>query len=233
MKEATEERFGEQTNLPKPLGRLVAFDINDMEHRMKSILPKKTAGVTQRYWNANGWWGHQGDLPHCVGYAWAHWLEDGPVTQLGTPPILHPSNEIYHAAQRIDEWPGEAYDGTSVRAGAKVLMAAGLIDSYNWAWDLDTMVHALLTAGPVVVGTNWYEEMFYPKNGVIKIGGAAVGGHAYVVNGVNTKTKTCRIKNSWGREWGNKGHVNISFANMERLIAEYGEVCLAIERKRA
>jgi hypothetical protein len=32
---------------------------------------------------------------------------------------------LYHEAQRIDEWPGEDYDGTSVRAGMDVLRTEG------------------------------------------------------------------------------------------------------------
>jgi C1A family cysteine protease len=88
----------------------------------------------------------------------------------------------------------------------------------------------ILKLGPVVVGTNWYNGMFYPnKNGLIKISGQMVGGHAYLINGVDTKTKQFRIKNSWGKSWGKGGHAFISFNDMSRLIKENGEICLAIE----
>ena len=44
-----------------------------------------------------------------------------------------------------------------------------------------------LNVGPVVVGTNWYYGMFYPDTtGLIKIRGGLAGGHAYVINGVDT-----------------------------------------------
>ena len=83
-----------------------------------------------------------------------------------------------------------------------------------------------------MVGTNWYVGMFYPdKNGLIKISGGLAGGHAYVINGVDTKKQLFRIKNSWGRSWGISGTAYISFANMQRLIAEDGEVCLAVENR--
>lgn len=231
------QQVGAMTAIPthsdKGLGRVPSFDIRDMAHPMRSILKPKTPAITQKYWWTSGWWGDQGATSQCVGYAWAHFLEDSPVTHPdpAKTAIVKPE-DIYREAQLIDEWPGENYDGTSVRAGVKVLQKLGYIESYLWAWDLNTVVNALLTTGPVVVGTNWYEGMYTPNSkGLIKIAGEAIGGHAYLLNGVNTKTKMIRLKNSWGREWSNGGHATISFADMERLISEYGEACLAIERK--
>ena len=73
--------------------------------------------------------------------------------------------------------------------------------------------------------------MFYPdRNGLIKISGRLAGGHAYVINGVDTKKQQFRIKNSWGKSWGQQGHAYISFTDMKRLIKENGEICLAVEK---
>lgn len=214
------------------LGRLVSYDKRDMSHPMQ-VVKKIAAAKTKQYWNANGWWGDQDRFPQCVGFAWAHYIEDGPVTHKGEAPIISPA-VLYDWAQKNDEWPGTNYPGTSVRAGAKAAQAFDFISGYEWAWDLDTVVKALLTKGPVVVGTNWYGEMFNPNSaGVIKIGGDVEGGHAYLLNGVNTVGKTIRIKNSWGRFWGRGGHATISFKDMERLIGEYGEACIATEIKKA
>ena len=211
------------------LGRGYSLDERDKKYLIKSILKPTTPTITSKYWNAEEWWGNQGNTPQCVGYAWAHWIEDGPVTHGGIPPIVNPTL-VYREAQKIDEWPGEQYAGTSVRAGAKYLKNTGKISSYLWAYDLDTLVNTILTKSPVVVGTNWYNNMFYPdKFGIIRVGGRLAGGHAYVINGVDTKTKMFRMKNSWGRTWGQKGHAFISFTDMTRLIREQGEICLAIE----
>ena len=198
----------------------------------KNVTPTPTptiVGLTSKYWDDNMWWGNQENTPMCVGYAWAHWVADGPVTHNGTQPPIAPTL-IYQQAQLVDEWPGTNYDGTSVRGAAKYLNTAGKIGSYYWAYDVQTLINTLLQIGPVVVGTNWYYNMFYPNsNGVISIGGSLAGGHAYVINGVDTVNRLFRIKNSWGQSWGKSGHAFISFTDMTRLINENGEICLAIE----
>jgi hypothetical protein len=219
------------TEVSFALGRQFAPDIRDRNYLIKDKLNVKPTAVTIRYWGDNEWWGDQGNAPQCVGYAWAHWIEDGPVTHGGIAPIVHPTL-IYREAQKIDEWPGENYNGTSVRAGAKYLQKSGKIKSYLWAYDLNTLINTVLNVGPVVVGTYWYLRMFYPdKNGLIKIEGPIVGGHAYVINGVDTTKKLFRIKNSWGKKWGSNGSAYISFADMELLIKLNGEICLATENK--
>ena len=202
--------------------------------KTRSITPTPTptptiVGLTSRYWNDNIWWGNQGNTPQCVGYAWAHWVADGPIVHLGLQPPISPTL-IYQQAQLVDEWPGTNYDGTSVRGGAKYLNTTGKIGNYYWAYDVQTLINTLLQIGPVVVGTNWYYNMFYPNsNGVINIGGSLAGGHAYVINGVDKINRLFRIKNSWGQSWGKQGHAFISFTDMTRLINENGEICLAVE----
>lgn len=210
------------------LGRLPAKDERDKNFPLKAVLPKSIS-ITSKYWDDRGWWGDQGDSPKCVGYSLAHWLENSPMTHKSVPPVVQPSI-IYNQAQIIDEWPGEGYEGTSVRAGAKVLQGMGFIQEYRWGFDLATMIDAVLSKGPVVVGTNWYMDMFYPdKDGQIHLGGGVVGGHAWLVNGVNIKTKLFRLKNSWGKSWGLKGRAFISFSDMEQLIHEDGEVMIGVE----
>jgi len=127
---------------------------------------------------------------------------------------------------------GNSYDGTSVRAGAKILQRLGVISEYRWASTLDDVVQAVLHLGPVVVGTWWYSDMFTPdSNGVITATGTKSGGHAYVINGVNLNKKQFRIKNSWGRGWGKKGHAYISFSDFDKLLKDWGEACMAFEKK--
>lgn len=220
-------------NLKTKLGRIYVPDERDKKFQLKSALPKETPGITYKYWWPSGWWGDQGATPHCVAYSWVHWLAEGPLTQgakrKGTEPAIN-TTYLYNEAQKVDAWEGEDYDGTSVRAGAKILKNEGFISSYNWAWDIDTIVNAILVAGPMVVGTVWTYDMFFPNDkGIITATGEQMGGHAYLLDGVNTKKEILRIKNSWGRNWGKNGFAYISFDDMAKLISQYGEACLAVE----
>lgn len=215
---------------PDLLGRQYQLDERDLNYPIESLLQTVSKPIiTSRYWDDNGWWGDQGRTPQCVGYAWAHWLEDGPVPQSGVAPII-PPRMIYEQAQKLDEWPGENYAGTSVRGGVKYLQQIKKVSNYYWTYNIQTLIDTILTLGPVVVGTNWYYNMFYPNSkGIIKASGALMGGHAYVLNGVDTKQKLFRLKNSWGRRWGKMGSAYISFDDMQRLLREQGEVCIATE----
>lgn len=103
---------------------------------------------------------------------------------------------------------GNSYDGTSVRALFKVLQSKGYIESYSWAFNINDVVTHLLSKGPVVLGTDWYNSMFETDESnfmQIFASSGLAGGHAYMIKGANTK-KICpdgslgaiRVINSWG-----------------------------------
>lgn len=214
------------------LGRLPAPDSRDHQHMLSAVTPKR-ADVSSKMWTPGAVL-DQGNSSECVANAWTGFLEASPLrtslVQFGGVESIH---ALYKAAQKVDEWPGEDYNGTSVRAGAKVLTTQGRLAEYLWAFDVDTMRRYVLSRGPVVVGTNWYEDMFYPEQHkkFLSPTGAMAGGHAWLVIGYSLARKSFRMVNSWGPSWGEKGRAWIKLDDMAKLIAESGEVCSAVEQK--
>lgn len=215
-------------------GRIECPDARDALFPLSSVLPTIPHNVTEKYWWDGGWWGDQGSTHQCVAYSWLHLIEDGPVIQDyhsgRAKPIIDPTR-LYHECQLRDPWRGEQYNGTSVRAGALILKDLGIVREYRWASNINEIKHALLTIGPMVIGTKWYSEMMKLDNkGFIHPNGSDMGGHAYVINGVDIKNGFFKIKNSWGRRWGENGTAKITFADFEKLFKNGGEACIAFEQ---
>ena len=147
------------------LGRRFAEDPRDQSsirpsaHASPVALP--LGAVTYRNWNDSTWRGDQGNTAECVAYSGVHRIENSPKTYTAEGPVIKPSI-VYAAAREIDEWPGTDYEGTSVRAGAKVMLAKGFIKEYQWVYDFATFTDLVHYSGPVVVGTMWYWSMFTP-----------------------------------------------------------------------
>ena len=220
-------------------GRRAATDVRD--HLYRAPLKRPTPGVTSRTWYA-GPALDQGYTSQCVAYSATGYLLAGPVRNLRQP---FPTIEaLYKECQRNDEWDGEDYDGTSVRAVFKVLQREGYIDRYVWAYDARTVANWILTTSPVNVGTSWLDSMMdMDKAGFVRVfandNPQVVDGHAYTLIGANTLKKcpdgtvgALRILNSWGGSWGQNGRAWISFVDFDILMREDGEACTAVEIKR-
>lgn len=145
-----------------------------------------------------GWWEFydQGTEGACVGFACSRMM-----TLLNRR--RYDARWLYYEAQKVDEWPGENYSGTSVRAACDILRTRGHrrsrsqteaevegIETNRWATHWDDVRAALGTPGSV--------------------------------NGV-------QLMNSWGRD-GYPHYVRISDEAGARVLDEYGEIALVTDR---
>jgi hypothetical protein len=183
-----------------------------------------------RYWNANGWWGDQGMTSQCTIFAWLHVEHDGPITHRGAKPLDNPTR-LYQLGQAIDGTPISDVDsGLTSDAAAQVMKREGYVGEYRWALTLDEVLDCLLNAGPGTLGSWWLSGMNDPNSkGVITYTGAPLGGHQYVLNGVNKTTRLVRMKNSWGRGWGRNGFSYMTFDTLDAILKDGGEFCIARE----
>jgi hypothetical protein len=210
------------------LGRLEQFDERSLNFPVMALISTAQATAPRSYtWSCSQYL-NQGNIGACVGFSWAHEL-------VARPTVLNASYnsamQIYKDAQKIDEWAGESYEGTSVLAGAKVMKSLGWLHEYRWAFNVNDLILAVGYKGPAVLGIPWYDGMFSPDNeGIIRPTGPVVGGHAILCNGVSLKKQLFRLHNSWGVFWGHNGDAFISFDNMAKLLSEHGEACIPVKR---
>jgi hypothetical protein len=189
----------------------------------KFLIKQKRTGRLSRKWGV-GKLLDQKSTPECVAYALCGMLLGEPISNQ----FINPHG-LYRGAKLVDEYAGENYDGTSVRAGAKVLAALGFISEYLWAFNVDTMINTVLERCPMTVGTNWYAGMANPTAGLLVPKGRLLGGHAYYIFGVDTRTEQFDVRGSYGRTWAIGGNAKIGFDSMARLLKEDGEALIAIE----
>lgn len=238
------ERVG-TTQGERSFGRLPALDHRDKRFLLRARIDTDAlakAPKPYKYWYTAPAL-DQGATPQCVAYSGGHFLEAGPVTNKIGKPVRPTLENLYHECQDNDEWPGSDYEGTSVRALFKVLQRRGFVSRYEWAYQALDIAAWVLTQGPMVVGTDWFDGMMgdtvtNARTDFITPTGYPLGGHAWLIKGVNLN-KPCpdgtmgafRMLNSWGRSWMTDGMAWISFASMQKLLDMAGEAVTAAEIK--
>lgn len=186
----------------------------------------------------------QGAEGACVGFGWTHEALTTPVVvdlsriaaeSWRKAPDLF-ARSVYRAAQFVDEWDGQAYEGTSVNAGAKIMRDIGLIKEWRWAFGVDDVIMSIINVGPVVLGINWYSGMYHAPGGILSVGGQLVGGHCIIARAVRqagvifADEEAIGIFNSWGPTYGTNGSAWVRKSELARLLSENAEAAVPVRR---
>ena len=207
---------------PFPLGRALQHD----EASRLFPAPADTP-IESRRWPHVGKVLDQGQVGSCTGNAAAQSLNHRP-NHLNGSLVMNEADalRIYGLATQLDGFPGtypEEDTGSSGLAAAKACQQLGYISGYTHAFGLDHLLAALMV-GPLIVGTDWHEDMFNPDPlGIVKPTGAVVGGHEYVVDGVHVAPRMIRFLNSWSNGWGHRGHFWMTFDDFATLLGNDGD----------
>jgi hypothetical protein len=143
--------------------------------------------------------------------------------------------ELYHAAQRLDEFPGEDYSGTSVTGGMRALVAAGVgVGGYVWDFGTADIAQTLLAGRPVIVGIPWASGMYDtgPRGKVIVTGTDEGLGHVLCLVGLELTGPNGEPgvhftwQNSWGTGYGDEGLGHIAHADLAERLHGWGEAAV-------
>lgn len=175
----------------------------------------------------------QGNYGTCVGNGWAQWGNTDPVNDNYTE---KDARAIYYEATVFDgspdnpDAPGGGQQGATVRSGAKAMQQRTRLSTYAQAATEDDIKAWIAQKGPVVVGTDWMNDMFNPDaNGYVKPTGGVAGGHCYLLVGDLESEGAFFFQNSWGSGWGQNGYFKMKYADFQTLLSKGGEAWVAVE----
>jgi hypothetical protein len=218
------------------LGRLKQHDPRSRDYPARGVLYEADAPLRSRTWACNLLL-DQGQHPTCVGNAFTH--------ELAAVPKAVPNLDenfavgLYHYAQKLDEWPGEDYEGSSGLGGAAACKAQGYYSEYRWAFGTDDALQAISHYGPVCLGIPWLAAMSHPRpSGLLEVDGPEIGGHEILIRGHLLKARlkgegkslhVVRLRFSWG-DWGAGGDCYVRVEDLDRLLKMGGDVVVPVRQ---
>ena len=226
MSDGLLEYLPERDSNPYPLGRNVVW--HDPSNRRYPALTAQARPRRRTTWHSVDTF-DQGAESSCTAQAAVGVCRTQPNTvPFGRTRTLYDDpgerHALYRAAQQVDPWPGDNYDGSSTDAPFRVLRDLGHITGWRWLFGVDQVRDWVQHFGPCAVGTNWHVSMFSPNDrGEVRVAGQVAGGHAYRVVGYQPRTSMFRCVNSWGRGWGDNGRFWLADSDLGQLLADNGE----------
>lgn len=180
-------------------GALLSWDAKNELYPVAAVLDP-SAALVSRAWRLKSRI-NQGSTPKCVGASLGQELAAEPVEVVITQPGT--MDNIYRLAQELDEWPGNAYEGTSLLAGLKALKQFGYIGEYRWASNAQDVAASLSQLGPVTMAGPWLTGMFTPdREGRLQITGTAGNiGHCYLWGEIDAARGIAYLEQTWGPNW--------------------------------
>jgi hypothetical protein len=206
------------------LGRNIStIDTRDLD---LALHVKYKSNLTKQLWGFNHVALDQNGDPFCGGFSMAHY---GMVLPTDSDYTNEQAKQFYEQCKVTDFQPGMR-NGTSCRSIALTGQRLKMWKNYAFAKEATTVYDWLLTEGPIIFGTNWYNDMFLPdENFIIHCNGALAGGHAWVGIGVDLQEQYLDGLTSWGPNFGNNGKFRIPLKEFERIFGEQGEAIAAVE----
>lgn len=216
------------------LDRLQEFDERSRAFGVAEVVPQPFKSKTWRLRERLD----QGRDGACVGFGTTHRIAALPISFSGANYQF--AMTLYREAQKLDPWPGEDYEGTSVLAGMKAAQARGHFSEYRWCFTVDDIIRAVAHEGPVVIGIDWLEDMFTPdERGMLSPTGSVAGGHCLIIRGVTLEPRgvrkgvgpVFRLTNSWGADWGENGEAFITVEDYERHLMPGADQAVPMEQR--
>ena len=234
MPTTTFRRFTEDPAAPYRMGRHQVHDalIAELEAAVDLLEPIKDVDHTelQPVWD-------QGQIGDCTMNAAYGTIVCDP---FGRPGVTYTEADIvdgYKLETRLDDSqiPGHYPPDDTGSCGPwsmMVLQKLGLIAR----WVHTRTLHAalrLLNKGPISIGIAWYPSMFTPDAGhTIHVDDSVdpAGGHQVCIVANDTRNRRVKIRNSWGRSWGDDGHAWLSWDDFDKLLKGGGDVVQPVMR---